>query len=61
MYNEAIKVARDAADNTSRELLERLLKDEEEHVDFLEAQLHQIEQVGYERYLTQQIQGENQD
>jgi len=61
MYNEAIKVARDAADNTSRELLERLLRDEEEHVDFLEAQLHQIEQVGYERYLTQQIQGENQD
>jgi len=57
MYNEAIKVAREAGDNTSRELFERLLKDEEEHVDFLEAQHHQIEQLGFERYLAQQIEG----
>ena len=57
MYNEAIKVARDAGDNSSRELFERLLKDEEEHVDFLEAQHHQIEQLGYERYLARQIEG----
>jgi bacterioferritin len=55
MYNDAIKVARDAGDNTSRELFERLLKDEEQHVDFLEAQHHQIEQLGYERYLAQQL------
>jgi bacterioferritin len=40
-------------------LFERLLKDEEEHVDFLEAQLHQIKQLGYERYLAQQIAGED--
>jgi bacterioferritin len=59
MYNEAVKVARDAGDNTSRELFERLLKDEEEHVDFLEAQMHQIKQLGYERYLAQQIEGED--
>lgn len=59
MYNESIKVAQDAGDNTSRELFERLLKDEEEHVDFLEAQLHQIEQLGYERYLAQQIEGQD--
>jgi bacterioferritin len=59
MYNEAIAVARDAGDNSSRELFERLLKDEEEHVDFLEAQMHQIKQLGYERYLTQQIEGED--
>ena len=57
MYNEAIKVAREAGDNTSRELFERLLKDEEEHVDFLEAQHHQIAQLGFERYLAQQIDG----
>lgn len=57
MYNEAIKVAREAGDNSSRELFERLLKDEEEHVDFLEAQMHLIEQLGYERYLAQQIEG----
>lgn len=57
MYNEAIKVAREAGDNSSRDLFERLLKDEEEHVDFLEAQMHLIEQLGYERYLAQQIEG----
>jgi bacterioferritin len=59
MYNESVKVAREAGDNASRELFERLLKDEEEHVDFLEAQMHQIGQLGYERYLAQQISGED--
>ncbi|SRR5581483_7026299 len=59
MYNEAVKVSAAAGDNASRELFERLLKDEEEHVDFLEAQLHQINQLGYERYLAQQIAGED--
>ena len=34
---------------------ERLLKDEEGHVDWLEAQLHLISEVGYERYLSQHI------
>jgi len=57
MYNEAIEVAREAGDNASRELFERLLKDEEEHVDFLETQLHQIKEMGYERYLSQQMEG----
>jgi bacterioferritin len=55
MYNEAVKIAREAGDNTSRELFERLAKDEEEHVDWLEAQMHQINELGYERYLSQQI------
>jgi len=55
MYNNAIKVATAEADNASRELFEKLLKDEEEHVDWLEAQLHQIKEIGYERYLSQQI------
>jgi bacterioferritin len=58
MYNESIRVAREAGDNASRDLFERLLKDEEEHVDFLETQLTLIEQLGYERYLTQQLEGE---
>ena len=58
MYNNAVKVCRDEGDNASRELFERLLKDEEEHVDWLEAQLHQIKELGYERYLTQQIREE---
>lgn len=55
MYNRAIETARQEGDNSSRELFERLLKDEEEHVDFLEAQVHQMKEVGYERYLSQQI------
>jgi len=55
MYNASIKTARDQGDNASRELFERLLKDEEAHVDWLEAQLHQIKELGYERYLSQQI------
>jgi bacterioferritin len=57
-YNNAIKIARDEGDNASRELFERLLKDEEEHVDWLEAQVHQIKEIGYERYLSQQIREE---
>src|SRR5262249_31841122 len=55
MYNDAVRLASEAGDNTSRDLFERLLKDEEEHVDFLETQLHQIKQLGYERYLAQQL------
>ena len=55
MYNASIQIARDEGDNASRELFERLLKDEESHVDWLEAQLHQIKEIGYERYLSQQI------
>jgi bacterioferritin len=58
LYNNAIATARDHGDNTSRELFERLLKDEEDHVDWLEAQLHQISEIGYERYLTQQVREE---
>ena len=57
MYNASVKVARDAGDNGSADLFERLLKDEEELVDFLEAQIHQIGQLGYERYLGQQLDG----
>ena len=58
MYNRAVKTAQEAHDNGSRELFERILKDEEKHVDWLEAQLHQIEEIGYERYLSQQIREE---
>jgi bacterioferritin len=58
MYNESVKIARDEGDNASRELFERLLKDEEQHVDWLEAQVHQMKEIGYERYLSQQIRDE---
>ena len=54
-YNRGIALARDKADNGSRELLEDLLTDEEEHADWLEAQLALIDQVGVQHYLAQQI------
>jgi bacterioferritin len=53
-YNIAVEVAREQHDNGSRDLLVALLKDEEDHVDWLEAQLHQIKEMGYERYLSMQ-------
>jgi len=59
-YNDAIAIATKESDNGSRDLLLQLLKDEEEHVDFLEAQVHLIKELGYERYLTQQM-GENEE
>jgi hypothetical protein len=46
MYNRAIETAREGADNASRELFERLLKDEEEHVDWFEAQNAPNERTG---------------
>ncbi len=58
MYNRLVQVCRDAGDDTSRTLFSSLLKDEEAHVDWLEAQLHLIHEVGYERYLAQQFDGE---
>ena len=55
MYNRAVRTCAEEGDNASRELFERLLKNEEEHVDWLEAQLYQISEMGYERYLSQQV------
>ena len=60
MYNRFVATSRDEGDNASRELFERLLKDEEAHVDWLEAQIHQINEIGYERYLSQQISEEEE-
>ena len=54
-YNSFVKTCIEEGDNTSRELFERLLKDEEKHIDFLEAQLHIIKEAGFENYLVQQI------
>lgn len=53
--NTAIKDARDAGDNASRALFEEILIDEEEHVDYLEGQLHAVGQMGIENYLAQQL------
>ena len=53
--NKAIEQAVGVGDNTTRELLEEILVSEEEHVDWLEAQLNLIKQVGEQNYLAQQI------
>jgi bacterioferritin len=57
-YNDAVKLARAEGDNGSAELFTANLRDEEEHTDWLEAQLSQIKEIGYERYLSMQLQGE---
>jgi bacterioferritin len=55
--NPGIELCRTKADNGSRLLLERILKDEEEHIEWLEAQLLQIQEMGLANYLAQQIEG----
>jgi bacterioferritin len=60
-YNAAIQIAVEQKDNGSRDLFVTLLKDEESHVDWLEAQMHQIRELGYERYLTVQMGEEEED
>ncbi|HXJ18249.1 MAG TPA: bacterioferritin [Candidatus Polarisedimenticolia bacterium] len=54
-YNDAVRIATEERDNGTRDLFVALLKDEESHVDWLESQLHQIKELGYERYLTMQM------
>jgi bacterioferritin len=54
-YNAGIRLAVELGDNGSRELLESILKDEEVHIDWLEAQIDQITQMGIENYLAEQI------
>jgi bacterioferritin len=60
-YNQAIQVAVAEKDNGSRDLFVQLLKDEEDHVDWLEAQIHMIKELGYERYLTMQMGKEQEE
>jgi bacterioferritin len=53
--NRGIELCRDRGDNGSRLLLEKILHEEEDHIDWLEAQLHQIKEVGLQNYLSEQI------
>jgi bacterioferritin len=61
--NAAIKLATEVGDNASRALFEEILREEEDHVDHLEGQLHAIEEIGLGNYLGQQLQngGEEKD
>jgi len=47
-----IETCSEASDHATRELLEHILVEEEKHIDWLESQLHQIAEMGYENYLT---------
>jgi bacterioferritin len=53
-----LEICREAEDNATRMLLEEILHEEEEHIDWLEAQRDQIDQVGVQNYLAQQIKEE---
>jgi bacterioferritin len=53
--NAGIETCVKAGDNGSRELLEKILLDEEHHIDWLEGQLHAISEMGIENYLAQQM------
>jgi len=50
-----IKTCLESSDDATRELLEDIVVDEEKHIDWIETQLHQIKEVGYQNYLAQQI------
>lgn len=56
--NEGIEACRAAGDNGSRHLLEEILHAEEDHVNWIEAQLSQIAQMGEAHYLAQQVKEE---
>jgi bacterioferritin len=54
-YNAAVALCREKGDNGTRALLESILREEEEAVDWLEAQLHIVGEIGKERYLAEQM------
>jgi bacterioferritin len=53
-YNDGIRLCLELGDNGTRELIDANLKDEETHIDWLEAQLDQIGQMGLQNYLLAQ-------
>jgi len=57
LLNDGIKTCREAGDNGSEDLLQKILVAEEHHMDWLEAQLELVRQVGEQNYLSQQIRG----
>ena len=50
-----IEVCNKAGDHATRELLEHIIVEEERHIDWIESQLHQIGEMGYENYLSVQV------
>ena len=60
-YNQAAKVCVEANDDGSRALFERMIQDEERHVNYLEAQLHSIKELGVGNYLAQQLEDSDEN
>lgn len=58
MYNAAVRICAEAGDNGSRELFEKMVKDEEGHTNWLEGQLFVIGETGLDNYLAAHIHGE---
>jgi bacterioferritin len=58
--NEGIKLCTATGDNGSRELLNKILSDEEHHIDWLEGQIHAIDEIGIQNYLSQQLHGKEE-
>jgi bacterioferritin len=56
-YNEAAKVCVEARDEGSKALFDAMIRDEERHADFLEAQLYGIKEIGVANYLARQLGG----
>lgn len=54
-YNDGIRLAVELGDNGTRELLGAILAEEEEHIDWIEAQFDQVKQIGLKCYLGEQI------
>jgi len=54
-YNDGVKICAEAKDDGSKSVFESMIRDEERHADFLEAQLHAIKEMGIANYLSQQI------
>ena len=59
--NNGIETCVKVGDNGSRELLESILTDEEHHIDWLEAQLHSIKEMGIENYLAQHLHAKKEE
>src|SRR5690606_32199036 len=53
--NRGVQLCTQRGDNGTRTLLEKILSDEEDGIDWLEAQLHIVKEIGKERYLAQQL------